>query len=149
MKVDELLDKLDGMVDKAWVLPGGKCIVDAGKVRDVIDDLRLNLPKEIPQAKAIVADRMEIIKNAKAEAGDVIKSAEEKANVLTSQNEIVRQAQDKANALLADTQQKSKEMKKAAADFSDNLLKNAEDNIACAFKEIKEARQALKSPARQ
>lgn len=149
MRIDELLDKLDSMVDKSWVLPGGKCVLDAAKVRDIIDDLRLNLPKEVPQAKAIVADRMEIIKNAKSEATDIIISAEEKANVLISQDEIVRQAQDRANLIIADTQQKSKEMKKAAADFSDNLLKQAEENIATAYKEIKQARQALKSPPKQ
>jgi len=151
MRIDELLDKLDDMVDKAWGLPlsGGRCVFDASKVREIIDDLRLNLPKEIPQARAIVADRMEIIKNAKAEAADIVKSAEEKANVIVSQDEIVRHAQDKANAIMTDAQQKSKEMKKAAADFSDNLLKQTEDEIALAFKEIKEARQALKSSSRQ
>jgi len=151
MRIDELLDKLDDMVDKAWGLPlsGGRCVFDAGKVREIIDDLRLNLPKELPQAKAIVADRIEIIKSAKAEAADIVKNAEGKAGMLISQEEIVRQAQDKANAIMADAQQKSKEMKKAAADFSDSLLKQTEDEIALAFKDIKQARQALKSSSRQ
>lgn len=148
MRIDNLLDKLDDMVDKAWGLPlsGGRCVLDAEKVRDIIDDLRLNLPKEIPQAKAIVADRTEIIKNARAEADDIVKKAEDKARVIVSQDEIVRRAQEKANALLEDAMQKSKEMKKAAADFSDNLLKQTEENVSSALTEIKQARQALKAP---
>lgn len=150
MRIDELLDKLDDMVDKAWGLPlsGGRCVLEVEKVREIIDDLRLNLPKEIPQAKAIVADRVEIIKNAKAEAEDLVKSAEEKARALVTQDAIVKSAQEKANAILTDAQQKSKEMKKAAADFSDNLLKQSEEKITESLNEIKRARQALKTPTK-
>lgn len=150
MRIDELLDKLDDMVDKAWGLPlsGGRCVVDVEKVREIIDDLRLNLPKEIPQAKAIVADRVEIIKNAKAEAENIIKSAEEKAHALVTQDAIVKSAQEKSNAILTDAKQKSKEMKKAAADFSDNLLRQSEEKITESLNEIKRARQALKAPTK-
>ena len=161
MRIDELLNALDDMVDKAWGLPlsGGRCLLDVGKVREIIDDLRLNLPKEIPQAKAIVADRMEIIKNAKAEADQIIRKAEEKAHLLVAEDDIFRQAQEKANALMKDAQQKSvtmvkdaqqksKEIKVAAAEFSDHLLVQSEENIAAALGEIKQARQALKSPSK-
>jgi hypothetical protein len=150
MRIDELLDKLDDMVDKAWGLPlsGGRCVLDAEKVREIIDDLRLNMPKEIPQARAIVADRMEIIKNAKAEAGDIVKKAEDRAATIISENEIVRQAHEKAAAIIKDAQQKSKDMKKAAVDFSDHLLISSEENMSAALSEIKQARQALKSPTK-
>lgn len=150
MKIDDLLNRLDDMVDKAWSLPlsGGRCVLDAEKVREIIDDLRLNLPKEVPQAKAIVADRLEIIKDAKAEAADIVKHADEKARVLISENEIVRKAQAKANSLLEEAQKKSKEMKKGAADFSDSLLRQTEEDILAALSEVKQARQALKAPAK-
>ena len=151
MRIDELLDKLDNMVDKAWGLPlsGGRCVLDADKVREIIDDLRLNMPKEIPQAKAIVADRMEILKNAKAEAEEIVTKAEEKARVMVSEDEIVKQAQEKANAMIKDAQQKTREMKKAAADFSDHLLIKSEENMVLAINEIRQARQALKTPSKQ
>lgn len=150
MRTDELLDKLDDMVDKAWGLPlsGGRCVLDAEKVREIIDDLRLNMPKEIPQAKAIVADRAEIIKNAKAEADEIVKKAEEKARVMVSEDEIVKQAQERANTMLQDAQQKSKEMKKAAMEFSDHLLMQMEDSIGNALNDIRQARQALKAPSK-
>lgn len=150
MRLDEILDKLDDMVDKAWSLPlsGGRCVLDAEKVREIIDDLRLNMPKEIPQAKAIVADRAEIIRNAKLEAEEIIKTAQAKANAMISTDEIVRQAQEKADAILNDAQQKSKEMRKAAVDFSDHLLLQTQEKICDALNEIKQARQALKAPAK-
>jgi vacuolar-type H+-ATPase subunit H len=150
MKIDELLDELDDMLDKSWSLPlsGGRCVLDADKVREIIDDLRLNLPKEIPQAKAIVADRMEIIKNAKSEANDIIEKAEKKAQMMIAEDEIVRQAQEKAAAILKDAQTKAKDMKKAAADFADNILIKTEDVMAQSMGDIKAARQALKAPTK-
>jgi hypothetical protein len=44
MNIEEILDMLDDLIDKAWGLPltGGRCVVDAEKVRDLIDDIRLN-----------------------------------------------------------------------------------------------------------
>lgn len=150
MGIDELLDKLDDMIDKSWNLPlsGGRCVLDAEKVREIIDEIRLNLPKEIRQARAIVSDRTEIIKSAKSEASGIVKSAEEKANNMVSQDEITRKAQDKANELLRDAQQKTKDMKLAAADFADRLMKSTEDSLTSALGEVHAARQALKTPAK-
>lgn len=150
MSIDELLDSLDEMIDKSWGLPlsGGRCFVDAEKVRGIIDDIRLNMPKEVRQAKAIVADRTEIIKNAKTEAANLVKSAEEKVKVIISQDEIARRAQARANEILNDAAQKSKDMKIAAADFSDNLLKNAEESLGFSLSEVRSARQVLKAPSK-
>ena len=71
MNIDEILDVIDELLDRAWSLPlsGGRCVVDADKVRDLIDDIRLNIPGEIKQAKAIVSDRAEIIDGAKKRGG--------------------------------------------------------------------------------
>lgn len=148
MSIDDLLDSLDEIIDKSWGLPGGRTFINAEKARDIIDEIRLNMPKEIRQAKAIVADRTEIIKSAKAEAGSIIKAAEEKARLLVMQDEIVKTAQEKANEILADTLQKTKDMRIAAADFVDSILISSEDNLSKAISEIKQARQALKSPSK-
>ena len=64
MNIDEILNMIDDMLEEAWSLPfsGGRCVVDAQKVKECIEDIRLNLPGEIKQAKMIVADRNDIIK---------------------------------------------------------------------------------------
>jgi len=148
MNIDELLDTLDEMIDKSWGLPGGRCFIDAEKAREIIDDIRLSMPKEVRQAKAIVADRSEIIKSARSEAAGMVKSAEEKAKLLVQQDEITRLAQERANEIFSESSQKSKEMKIAAADFADNLLRASEENLNIALGEVKQARQALKAPSK-
>ena len=78
MNIDEILDMLDELLDRAWNLPlsGGRCVIDAEKVREMVDDIRLNLPDEIKQAKAIVKDRSEILSSAKTEAEAIVRKAE-------------------------------------------------------------------------
>ena len=150
MTIDELLEQIDDMVDKAWSLPlsGGKCLVEADRLRDIVDDVRANLPNELRQAKAIVSDRAEIITNAKREAEDIIRKAEERARTLVSHEEVVKQAQAKANEILSQSQQRSREMRKGANDFAEDVLKRTEENLAQHLSEVRQVRQSLRSPAR-
>lgn len=77
MNIDEILDLLDEALEDAWTLPlsGGRRVVDIEKMRELTDDIRLNLPAEVRQAKAIVNDRAEIISTAKKEAASIVKKA--------------------------------------------------------------------------
>ena len=70
MPIDKYLDKLDDVLEDSLTLPltGGKRMIDIDKVRDLVDDIRMHLPQEIKDAKAIVGDREQIIKDAKLEA---------------------------------------------------------------------------------
>ncbi len=146
MNIEELLDLLDEQLDRAWSLPlsGGKSVVDAEKVRNLVDDIRLSIPTEIKQAKAIVADRTEIITTARKEAENIVHKAEERARVLISQEEITRVAQEKANEMVAQAAAKAKEIRQVSQEFSDDLLKRSEEVLAKYLSEVKETRQAVR-----
>ncbi len=147
MNVEEILDMLDEMIDRAWNLPmtGGRCVLDADKVRDLIDDIRANMPPEISHAKKIVADRGEIIAEAKREAEAIIRRAEERAKSLVAQEEIMRQSQQKAQEMITQAQMKSREMRQVAQEFADKMLKTTEDGLAKSLMEVKSTRQALRN----
>lgn len=112
MNIDEILNMIDDMLEEAWSLPfsGGRCVVDAQKVKECIEDIRLNLPGEIKQAKMIVADRNDIIKSAERQAESALRKAEERARMLIAQEEIVKQAQEKAADIIAQAQMAAKEI---------------------------------------
>ena len=80
MNIDELLDLMEETMEEASGLPfsGSKRMVDIDKMRDIIDEVRLNMPTEIRQAKAIVNDRADIIASAKREAEAIVKKAEDR-----------------------------------------------------------------------
>ena len=148
MSIETILDQIDEMIDKAWGMPlsGGKCLIEADRLRDMLDDIRGNMPSEIRQAKAIVDDRAEIIATAKKEAEDIVRTAEERARALVLQEEIVKQAQAKANEVILQTQQKCREMRKGTQDFADDLLRRCEETLAKQVSEVHQARQIIRKP---
>ena len=102
MNVDEILDMIDELLEKAVAFPltGGKSLIDIDKLNELVSEIRLNMPTEIKQAKNLVNDRKVIISDAKAEAETIIRKAEERAKLLISKEEIVRQAQDRATDIV-------------------------------------------------
>ncbi|HIS69425.1 MAG TPA: ATPase [Candidatus Gallacutalibacter stercoravium] len=150
MNVDELIDELDEMLEKSWSLPlsGGRTVIDAERMREILDEIRENFPQEIRQAKAIVADRTQIINDAKREAETVVRVAEERVKVMVNQNEIVRQAQAKANDLLTQAQSKAREMRRAANDYVDDLMKRTDEQMTANLAELRKTRQNIKASQR-
>ncbi len=146
MSIEEILDQLDELIDRAWSLPltGGRCVVDADKVRELLDDVRLNMPTEIRQAQSIVADRTEIVNTAKKEAEAIIARAEKRAAALVEEEEIVRQSRSKAAEIAQQAQQQSREMRQSAKEFVDNILKNTEESLAASMNEVKNTRAAFR-----
>ena len=90
MSIEDLLDEIDELLDRAWGLPGGKSVVDAEKLRVALDDVRLNLPQELKQARGIVSDKADIISNAKREAESIIRAAEERGRAMVAQEGMTR-----------------------------------------------------------
>ncbi|MEF9975874.1 MAG: ATPase [Oscillospiraceae bacterium] len=146
MNIDDLLDLMDETLEDAFNLPftGGKRMVDVDKVRDIIDDIRLNMPTEIRQAKAIVQDRADIVATARKEADTIVKRAEERARVLLSEQEIVKTAQARATEIVSGAQSHARETRTKMTDYCENLLKNTEEQLSKSTLEVKSLRSNLR-----
>ncbi len=144
MNMDDLMEQLDEVLDSGFKMPGKRVVVDVEKVRAIIDDMRMTMPTEIKQAKGIVADRADIINNAKREADNIIRVAEERAKAMVAQEEITKLAQAKAGEVLAAAQKKSRDMRKAAQDFVDDLMLRSDEMLTANLNEIRKTRAALR-----
>ena len=144
MNMDDLMEQLDEVLDSGFKMPGKRVIVDVEKVRAIIDDMRMTMPTEVKQAKGIVADRADIINNAKREADSIVRVAEERAKAMVAEEEITKLAQAKAGEILAAAQRKSREMRKAAQDFVDDLMLRADEQLTANLNEVKKTRAALR-----
>ena len=146
MRVDELINELQDMIADAKTLPlsGGKVIVEAEKIYDILDEIQDTLPAEVRQAKNIVADRSQNIAEEKKEADDIIRAAEERKKAMIEQSEVMREAKSEAAELLNDVKAKSAEMRKAANDYVDNVLKRTDDAITAQLTELRKTRQNLR-----
>ena len=145
MNLEELLEQFDEALDSGIKMPGKKTLVDIEKLRAVVDDIRLNIPNEIKQARGIVTDRANIIAGAKQEADSLIRAAEEQAKAKVAEQEITRLAQEKAQEIISNAQAKSREMRKAAQDFVDDIMRRADENLTANLGEVRKTRASLKA----
>jgi len=147
MNLEELINMLDDEILSGWSLPltNGRCILDREKIKDIIQDIRLNLPSEIKQAKAIVADKNEILEHAEKEAADIIAKAQEKALQLASQEEVLKVANQKAAEATAAAQGRSREIKQNTVAYTENLLEQMEELLTKSLLEVKQTRQQIKN----
>lgn len=145
MRVDDLISELQDLVADSKTLPlsGGKVIVDAEKIYDILDEIQDTLPAEVRQAKNIVADRKQILNEANSEAENIIRAAEERKKIMLNQNELVREAQAKAKEIVDDAKAKSAEIRKAANVYADGILKRAEESLSTQLTDIKKTRSTL------
>ncbi len=141
----ELLDILYGMITEAWGVPLGndKCIIERDKAVEIINDIKVNLPTELAEAKRLVAARDEFIGNAKREAEALRKSAEEKARLMVEEQEIVRVARAQSAEMIASAEAKSKELRRVASDYVDQMMGEAEQTIAAALNAIRNSHSAF------
>jgi cell division septum initiation protein DivIVA len=147
LTIDKYLDRIDDVLEEAWNLPftGGKRMVDIEKIRELVDEVRLNIPQEIKDAKAIVRDREDIIKDANAEAEEIIRKAEERARKMISQEEVMISAREKAGELLTETHVKTRAAEKAVMDYSESALRKTEEVLLAVYNEIKNTRTMMRS----
>lgn len=147
ISIDELLEEMDSMLDKAVSVPlsGGKAMVNTEKLREIIDDIRLHLPNEIRQARAIAAERNDIISEARKEAESITRKAEERARAMINQEEVVRRATIQANETVSQAQTKAREIRKSATDYAENIMRTTEDAIGQQLAELRQARQSLRT----
>lgn len=150
MGIEEILELMDDMLDKAVNVPfsNKKSLIDVEKMRELVDEIRINMPKEIKLAHELVSDRRNVLNSAKNEAAAIIQRAEQRAASLVSQQEIVRQATQKANEINAAAQEQTKELRDMTNKYVDNMLTKVEELLSNDIIDVKKARSALKNNTR-
>lgn len=148
MTVKETLDVIDEMIDSALALPlsGGKCMINADKLRQLIEDIRISLPREFEEANRIVQDRQRILDDARRRADTEIKKAEEASRRLVEEQEIYKKAKAAGAMILSQAQTQSKDLRIAANEFAENILKTTEQGLVESLSQVRNARSALKNP---
>ncbi len=145
-RVEELINELQAIMEEAKAVPltGGKSLIDTEQVMDILDEIRDSLPSEVRQAKNIVADRGQIITEAKKEAEAILRDAEERRKKLIERDEIVQGAHARANEIMNDVKAKTSDMRKAASDFVEDIMKKTDEAITSQLTELRKTRQNIK-----
>lgn len=139
--IDESINQLEELVNSAKTMPfANKSLIDAEKVKDIIEDMRKNLPEEIKRARYIDNEKDKIMAEAQTKANQIIDTAEERSKslmqttdarvkTLISENNITQQALKEAKNILNKAQAKADEIILNATNKADGLKKATNEYI--------------------
>lgn len=123
MKVLELLEELEDIVDEAPGLPlTGKIMMDAEVVFQIVREIRLALPDDVQQAKWIRDERDRILGDAKNEYERIILEAKKQADYLVETDDITKRATKLAEQIRQDAETHAKVLKMRTYDYVDRIL---------------------------
>ena len=144
--VESILNMMEELLGAGFKVPltGGKVAIEQDRFFEMIADLRAQLPREIEDARRIVADRSNILETAKKEAEMTTRVAEERARKLVDHDEIVKQAQLKAGEIMSTAQLQSRDLKKAAMEYADSCLAQVDEQLNKSLIEVRQRRQSFK-----
>ena len=108
MDLLNLVDKLETLATSSGKVPGTrKVLMDLDKALELVDQMRLGIPKDIQEAEEVMARREAIINQSLLDARRIKSSAEEEGRAKVNESEIVAEAQKQADELLADAKQRA------------------------------------------
>lgn len=123
MKVLELLEELEDIVDEATGLPlTGKIMLDAEEIFQIVREIRLALPDDVQQAKWIRDERDRILAEAKTEYERIIREAKKQADYLVETDDITLRATKLAGEIKQDAETHARVMRMRTYDYVDKML---------------------------
>ena len=128
MSIDEILEEMDELLDKAQSVPfvNHKKVIDGERMRELIND-----------AKKIEFDCQRILNEAKLNGESIIRQAEERAAQIVSREAIVTEARKKALDMLTKAQTASKNLQQNAAVAVAKMLNDTENYYSRNLQSIK------------
>lgn len=126
--IDNIISELEELVDKGTTIAfTSKVVVDVDELKHIIEDLNLNIPEEVKQARAIVVDRMEILNAAKKDGEKIIAKAKEQAARLVEEHEIMQTAKAQANELMSKAKAQANLTVATAQEKADEIVREAKE----------------------
>lgn len=145
MEIFTFLETLEEMITNGKTIPfSNKVLIDREEVLDIIKEIRLKLPDELKQAKWVKEERGRIIVEAKKEAEDIVKEAENRIISMIDEHEITRKAYDQKAQIIEAANEMSREISQGTKEYADNLLEKIQIALEDALKTIQNNRKELK-----
>ena len=108
MDILHLIDRLEELLGEARRLPvGGGVVLNRGKLADIVDRMRVAVPREVYDAREIVEQRDQVLREARDEAEQLLAQAREQLEARIAETEVVKAAQERAAGLVAEAQSRA------------------------------------------
>lgn len=155
--IQELLSSLSALVSDArgTLFGQDKCMVDREQLLYLVDALQEQLPAEINEAKTIIANSNAIRNNAKKDAAEtrraadqVLTDAENRAARLIEETTIVEFAKKREQEILENAQQQRAMLISGAVQYADKIMEEAQQTVTSTLEALNAGIQVLQNQAK-
>ena len=145
--IEDIITALYDMIQDARAMPlaPDKCIIERDKALDMLDEIIAQLPAELKQSRTIVESRNELIGQARREAENVIRKAQEQAELLVSQQAVYNEAKRQCVEMVEQTKVQIAGLRKASNEYMDDALRRTEEAIALSLEDVRDTRSKFKA----
>jgi cell division septum initiation protein DivIVA len=144
----DMAEELQAVIDEiqnAKPVPfSTSAMVNRKSLVDRLEDVRMNLPREIRQARGVVADRQGTLAQTREEAEAILRAARSERDLMVSRTEIVTAAGREADRIIDDAKIRAREIRMEAEDYVDAKLANFEIVLQKTLNAVARGRESLR-----
>ena len=108
MEILNLIDRLETAVSSSARLPAThKIVLDADRILELVDQMRLSIPQEVKAAEEVLAQKDQIVNQATLDARRTKSDAEQQYRERMDQNDLVLSAEARAQETMRDAEQRA------------------------------------------
>ena len=136
MDILHLIDRLEEMAAEARRLPvGGSVVISRQRLLELIDRMRVAVPREVYDSREVIEHRDEVLKRAEEQAAQLVDETRVELAKKLDSTEIVKAAEDRARELLSEAQSRAQELVKSADEQARGRLDDARESIRAQMRE--------------
>jgi vacuolar-type H+-ATPase subunit H len=129
MDILHLIDRLEEMVGEARRLPvGGGAVIPRQRILDLIDRMRVAVPREVYDARELVEKQEEILHSARDEAALMLAEAKSRMEERITDTAVVKAAEERSKELLSEAQGRAEELVRSAEEQARGRLDDAQSS---------------------
>ena len=148
MEILKLIDLLEDKVEQSKSIPLlNRALIDREELLTAIEEIRLNIPEDMKQARLVKEERKRILAEAQAEADEIINNAKIKTEKMVDEHEITKKAYEQANQIVSAAQKNSRELRMGARQYVDSLFADTDAKLTKAQSIIRKARADVRQEA--
>jgi flagellar biosynthesis/type III secretory pathway protein FliH len=123
-----LVDRLEEMVGDARRLPvGGGAVMSRQRLLDLIDRMRVAVPREVYDARELLEKRDEVLREAQEEGALLLAQAKEEIEQRLKDSAVVKAAEERARELVSQAQERAQELARSAEEQARGRLDDAQE----------------------
>ncbi len=136
MDILHLIDRLEEMVGEARRLPvGGGSVMSRQRLVDLIDRMRVAVPREVYDAREMLEKKDELLREAQEEAQVLLAEARAKLEERINETSVVKASEERAKEVMTKAQERAQELLRGAEEQARGRLDEAQSSARAQMRE--------------